>query len=337
MIDSVILRDTTKEEWPQIRQRMLNRILDNFGEPPVEMKPIQNKFEELERYKNYGLTHIRIRYEVMESIDAEAVIVLPEGFEDGREYPAVVTIHGSNKKGTYSGKYGMLDPEGKIGRLNRGYGIELAKRGYVTISPDQFGFGTAMQDPVHQEKFEHFYDIYPNWSLSGIRLLCHMRCVDVLMQLGCVKKDAIGTMGNSLGGCAVMYLTAFDERISAAVMSTGISPWVTNIYRELNRPLPTQKLDPQQTAAMIKNGKSPWELSEILSLCAPRPIMCLEPFNDPFNPYTMVSIECVHKAWEVYQLLGSPQKVGLYVHGDGHDTVDEVRRMAYDWFDRFLK
>ena len=56
MIKSVILRDTKKEEWPEIRQRMLNRILEHFGEPPVIMAPKKNKFTELERYESYGLT-----------------------------------------------------------------------------------------------------------------------------------------------------------------------------------------------------------------------------------------------------------------------------------------
>lgn len=329
MIRHVILSDTQKDEWANIRERMLSRILAHFGEPPFAVKPEKNKFEELERYESHGLTHIKIKYEVFDEYFAEAIIVLPEDFDENKQYPAVVTIHGTN--GAF-GKYGMLDVEGCT--PNRAYGIELARRGYVTISPDQFGFGSAMSDDEHRKKFEKFYDNYPDWSLTGMRLLGHMRCVDVLMQLGYIKKDAIGTMGNSLGGCAVMYLTAMDERISAAVMSTGISPWATNIYRSLNR---TQQLDPQQTDAMRVAGKSPWELNEMLSLCAPRPIMCLEPFNDPYNPDTMVTIECIHRAWEVYNLLEVPEKLSMYIHGDGHDTVYEVREMAYDWFDRFLK
>lgn len=329
MIKPVTLRDTEKEEWGDLRSRILSRILNHFGVAPFEVKPVRNKFVELERYENHGLTHIRIKYEVFDENYAEAIIVLPKQFDETKEYPAVITIHGTN--GT-TGKYGMLGLEG--GKPNRAYAIELARRGYVTISPDQFGFGSAMEDPKYQKKYDSFYETYPDWSLTGVRLLYHMRCIDVLMQLQYVKKDAIGTMGNSLGGCAVMYLAAMDERISAAVMYTGISPFATNVYRALKM---KQLLDPQQTKAMCAHGKSPWELSEMLALCAPRPIMCIEPFNDPYNPDTMVTIECVHRAWEVYNLLEAPQKLSLYAHGDGHDTVYEVREMAYDWFDRFLK
>ena len=61
------------------------------------------------------------------------------------------------------------------------------------------------------------------------------------------------------------------------------------------------------------------------------------PFNDPYTPDTMVTIECVHRVWEVYNPLEVPEKSTIFVHGHGHDTVNEVRDMAYDWFDRFLK
>lgn len=326
MIENVILRDTKKEEWPEIRSRILNRILDNFGTMLWDRG--ETGFEELERYENFGLTHIKIKYEIMDGIPAWAIIVLPEDFDAAKQYPAVVTIHGTN--GTY-GKYGVL---GATPKKNRAYAIELAKRGYVTISPDQFGFGEAMNDPAYKEMADKFYENYPDWSLTTVRLLGHMRCIDILLRLSYVKADGIGTMGNSLGGCAVMYLAAMDERISAAVMSTGISPWATNIYRSLNR---ERQLDPQHTDAMRQHGVSPWELNEMLSLCAPRAIMCLEPFNDPHNPDPMATIECVHRAWQVYNLLEQSQNLALYMHGDGHDTVDEVRDMAYDWFDRHLK
>ena len=36
-------------------------------------------------------------------------------------------------------------------------------------------------------------------------------------------------------------------------------------------------------------------------------------------------------------LLEVPEKCAAYIHGDGHDTVDDVRDMAYDWLERFLK
>ena len=114
---------------------------------------------------------------------------------------------------------------------------------------------------------------------------------------------------------------------------TGISPFATNAYRLTHT---AQPLHPHEAKMLEKNGKSPWELNEMIGLCAPRAVMFIEPFNDPYNPFTSVSIDCVKSAHKVYSLLGAPERLSLHLHGDGHDTVTEVRNMAYDWLERFL-
>ena len=327
MIGNIVNKDLKKEEWPILRERILERIMQTFGTSPVGLEPTKNEFEELCRYEKHGLTHIKIRYHVFADEWAYAIIILPKGFKDGDVAPAVVTIHGTNG---VRGKEGVCDP---VGTPRRAYATELAERGFVTISPDQYGFGEAMNFKEEEEKFEQFYDRYPEWSLSCRRVLGHVRVLDVLDQLDYVKKDGYGVMGNSLGGQAAFYLAALDERIKVAVLSTGLSPNLTNIYRALNR---TQQLEPAVINAMKRRGHTPWELNEMLALCAPRAVLCIEPFNDPCNPYTEATIDCIKSAWEVYNLVGDPSKLAMYIHGDGHDTVDDVRNFAYDWIERFM-
>lgn len=327
MIGSVILKDTKREDWPEIRKKILARINETFGKSPVSMAPIKNEFKELERYTNFGLTHIKISYHVYAEFWNEAVIVLPENIDEVSAAPAALITHGTNG---LQGKYGMLGIESV---KNRAYAIELAKRGFVTIAPDQYGFGAQMKNDKYKQKFENFYTDYPEWSLMSRRVLDHIRALDVLCQLDCVKQDGFGVMGNSLGGCAAMYIAAFDERIKAAVLSTGVSPNATNIYRTVNG---QDWITPQVIKEMRKDGIPPWDLHEVLALCAPRAVLCLEPFNDPYNPFTDTTIDCIKNAWQVYNLLGEPQKMSLYLHGDGHDTVDDVRGYAYDWLNRFL-
>ena len=328
MIQDLILKDTQREEWPSIRLRIRDRILKNLGVFPVSPTPAPARYEELERYEAYGLTHIRLRYHVFGEEWDYAVLVLPKELSKRGTARAVLTIHGTN--GSF-GKYGMLKPDV---REDRAYGIELAERGYITLSPDQFGFGEAMETEDGRRRFEDFYKRYPDWSLTGRRVLGHMRAVDLLDALDFVIHDGYGAMGNSLGGQASFYLTGLDERIKAAVVSTGISPHASNAYRLVHTPHP---IHPYEAKSMEKNGKSPWELNEMLGLCAPRAVLCIEPFNDPYNPYSAVTIDCVKSAHKVYSLLDAAKHLSLHLHGDGHDTVPTVRSIAYDWFDRFLK
>ena len=328
MINDLILKDTRKEEWDAIRAKIKARICENLGECPVPLAPQKARFEELNRYDEYGLTHIRIRYHIMEEEWAYAVIILPEGMEQIGSAPAVVTIHGTNHE---VGKYGVMNPENKP---RRAYAIELAKRGYVTISPDQFGFGEDMETEEGKTRFNDFYKYFPNWSLTGRRVLGHMRAVDVLDALDYVKHDGYGVIGNSLGGQAALYLAGMDERIRVAVPSTGISPHVTNAYRLTHTPHP---IHPHEARMLEKNGKSPWELNEMVALCAPRAVLVLEPFNDKYNPFITTVYECVYSAHKVYALLEHPERLCFYIHGDSHDTVDSVRELAYDFIDRFMK
>ena len=227
MIGNIVTKDLKKEEWPILRERMLERIMQTFGTSPVGLEPTKNEFEELCRYEKHGLTHIKIRYHVFADEWAYAIIILPKGFKDGDIAPAIVTIHGTNG---VRGKEGVCDP---VGTPRRAYATELAERGFVTISPDQYGFGEAMESEEEQKKFDEFYDRYPEWSLSCRRVLGHVRVLDVLDQLDYVKKDGYGVMGNSLGGQAAFYLAALDERIKAAfeTLTNSIQPVIAKLYQ----------------------------------------------------------------------------------------------------------
>jgi dienelactone hydrolase len=324
---SLILPDTKPEEWLQIRERILKRVMDNWGGSPVPLTPAKNAFQELERYKKSGLTHIKFRYQVVDDIWNEAVCVLPAKFESKNKYKAVLTVHGTNGK---VGKDGVL---GTTAVKNRSYGIELAQRGYVTFSPDQFGYGSTINNITEADLYKTFYQKYPKWSVRGIRMLFLIRALDVLDQLSFVETGNYGSMGNSLGGASVLFHTAIDYRVKAAVPSTGISPAWSNVYRLLSK----GKIDePIKWEKIEKDGVPGFDIHEIIALCAPRAVLGLEPFNDYANPDAWASMDAVYNASHVYRLLGTPSHLSFLVHGDGHDTVADVREFAYKWLDRFL-
>ena len=214
MIPHIVTRDFTKDDWWVAREKIKARIFETFGKPPVPLSPEKGEFCELERYTEYGLVHIKIKYRVFEDEWSYAIIILPNDIEKQGKARAVLTSHGTN--GTV-GKYGVCD---EAGTPRRAYATELARRGFVTISPDQYGFGEAMECEEEKRRFEAFYDRYPNWSLSSRRVLGHIRALDVLDALDYVRHDGYGVIGNSLGGQASFYLAALDERIKAAVIST---------------------------------------------------------------------------------------------------------------------
>ncbi len=323
----IILPDTRADEWPAIRTKVYNRIIANFGKGPVELKPAVNKFEEVERYENHGLRHIKYRYQIVDDIWNEAILVLPEKFQEGGKSAAILTIHGTNGK---DGKMGALGGPG--GR--RSYAVELAKKGYIAFAPDLYGYGATIANVTEQQLVADLLKKYPGWSYRGMKILTLIRAIDVLEQLPFVKKGNYGSMGNSLGGGMALYHAAFDTRIKVSVPSTGVSPAKTNVFRLMKSGSIFE--EPERWKKMEKDGKPIYDIHEVIALCAPRSMLFLDDFNDPYNPDVMAGFQHVYQAMQVYQLLGTPGHISMLIHGDGHDTVDDVRDYAYKWFDRYL-
>jgi len=324
---ALILPDTRAGEWPEIRARIMKRLNTALGTGPVELTPVVNKFEVIERYEKFGLPHVKYRYHVVDEIWNEAVMILPEKFQNGDKSSAVLTVHGTNGA---SGKEGALGAPG----TRRAYAIELSKKGYITFSPDLFGYGATIKNTTEDKLVDDFLKKYPNWSYRAIKLLVLIRAIDVLEQLPFVNKGSYGSMGNSLGGGMALYHAAIDPRIKVSVPSTGVSPAASNIYR-LMRPASTKE-EPEKWKKIAKDGKPPYDIHEVIALCAPRAMLFLEDYNDPYNPDVAASFGAISQAMQVYQLLGTPNRISVVVHGDGHDTIDDVREYAYKWFDRFL-
>ena len=325
---SVILPDTSADEWPAIRARIRQRVLHHLGTGPVPLAPqTGTRFEEVRRYRNAGLDHVLYRYQIVDDIWGEAILVMPKDAASGGALRAVLTIHGTNGA---DGKMGAIDIDGKP---HRAYGIELARRGYATLSPDLPGFGASIGGSSQQAVVNAILAKYPDWSYRGAKLLALMRAIDILDQLPAIDKGQYGAMGNSLGGGMGLYLAALDSRVHAAVLSTGVSPAATNVYRLAAG---GAQEEPARWKAIARDGKPPYDIHEIAALCAPRAMYFIEPFNDPYNPDTQASFHAIHQAMQVYGLLGTPGNIAMLVHGRGHDTPPDVREPAYAWFERHL-
>lgn len=330
MIGSVILPGTTPEQWPEIRREIRGRIERTLGTAPAGARTKASAWKEIERYEKHGLTHLKLTYHVVDDHWHEGIIVMPEGLGKRASAPAVLCIHGTSQE---EGKYSLLDPDGNP---RRAYGIELARRGYVTMAVDQLGFGAQSGGKTYNQVYEEFYKEYPDWTVDDRHLLDHQRALDVLSKLDFVRGDSLGCIGNSLGGRGVMYLTAMDERIRAAVSSTGISPHFNNTRRGKEGPsLPLVKLTQFDPARPVQRVL--WDYHELIALCAPRALLALEAHNDHCNPNVWPATQCFFQASAVYKLLGHPERLTMVTHGEGHDTPDDLREFAYVWLDRFLK
>jgi len=327
MINNVILRDTTKEDWPGIRAKMYKRIKDTLGVFPEDKLAGAEDLRVADKYMVDGLTYVNFTYRVINDMWTHGVCILPPDIDKNKTYKAVQVIHGTNELG----KDSVIKKD-----TQSAYGYDLAQRGYVTIQVDQYGFGQSYFDGFDAK----FYDEYPDWSLDGLRLLEHKRVLDVAQKFDFVKvAGEYGVTGNSLGGKGTVFLAAFDERIVCAAPGTGVSPNCGNAYRGVGAD-GTLYHCPILSKQVKKNGIPQYEYEELISLCAPRAaVLFVEPFRDPYNPDTMLTIRCIFNAFPVYELLDCPEKLSMLINGDGHPAirvVPYVRETVFKWFERFF-
>ena len=328
MFRDVISRSTSLAEWGAMRAEVRNRILASMGSFPG--LAFTGGYELLNEYQAHGVRILKIRFEAVPEHMTYGVLVLPPDFKPKEKRPAVLCCHETARELAHKN---VISPDT---HPNRAYGIELAQRGYVTVAVDLLGFGegNAQRKPAEVEGW--FYSKYPDWSLDGARLWIQRCALDVAEKFEGVDAARFGCIGNSLGGRTVVYPAAFDERIKAAVASTGVSPNLTNIFR--NRAA-ADSPSPGLDAEIVRSGIPSFDYQELLALIAPRAILMIEPWNDAVgcNPLIEANFRCFEKARFVFELCGASPDLSLLCHGDGHDTTSIVRQYAYLWLAEHLK
>jgi pimeloyl-ACP methyl ester carboxylesterase len=324
MYRDVVPTDSTAEEWKILRGRIHARILATMGTTPrfcEQMNVHEGSPETLE-----GLIRIPIRFQILPEWEVLGSWLIPQDLKPGA-HPGVLCMHGTDRQFAHRGMMNVAEKPERV------YAIELAKRGFVTLSVDQFGFGEGCDGRSVEEIAEWFYTTYPEGSLDGLRLDIHRRAVDLLTGHEAVETSRIGCIGYSLGGRAALYLAAFDPRVRACVTSTGLSPNLTNVYRN---PVGAQALSPLLNQQMAACGRPLFEYQELVALVAPRGLLIVEPWNDPYNPSIEAVFRCVEKARFAFEMEGASEKMQLLSHGHEHNTPRYLRSNFYNWLEEML-
>jgi len=288
---------------------------------PLNLKAISS--EDKEEYEK-----ILVEYDAFAGEKVKAYLLLPAGYKF--PLPAVLCVHGHGGNFDSGKERATGDVEFK-GDHDAGfiYGVELAKRGYVVIAPDQLTFGER-HDPRFkgkaQEVFEEFNRFAEGSSLAAKNSFDISRAVDVLCSLPEVDKNRIGIMGHSGGGAQTLAGCCYDPRIKIGVSNCGFGD---HKYRIM--------------AGQVENiswavpGQLPaGDMGEQLALVAPRPFLMINAEGDGLFPMKGV-LATYQKAKEVYETLGVGDRLALHIEPGIHQFTAAMRETGYRFLGHWLK
>jgi len=309
-------RVTTSADWPQRRREILAKWTELMGAwPPLIEKP---KIEYLNQEKRENFIQHRVRLEIAPQQIEEAYLLIPEG---PGPFPAMVIPY--------------YEPKSSIGQSDvklRDFGLQLSKRGFVTLSIGSPG-GTARDPSIGQAQCQ---------PLSFLAYVA-ANCLNALSRLPQVDAKRIGIVGHSYGGKWAMFASCMYEKFACGVWSDGgivfdekrpnvnyWEPWYLGFDKNQKRVPGVPTKDNPRTGAyktMIETG---CDLHELHALIAPRPFLVSGGSEDRPERW-----RALNHSIAVNKLLGHTNRVAM-TNREGHNPTPESNEQIYLFLEHFL-
>jgi dienelactone hydrolase len=309
---------TKAADWNKRREHILAGMQEVMGKLPEAGRKVPLDVRYTDEKKTDKWIRKKLTFATEKDDRVPAHLFIPVGATGKR--PAVLCLHQTN------GKRGKDETAGLVGKPELAYALHLAERGYVTLALDYPNFG------------EYEIDVYARGyqSASMKAIWNNMRAVDLLQSLPEVDGDRIGCIGHSLGGHNTMFTGAFDTRIKALVSNCGFNSFPKYYGGNLKGWSHKGYMPRIASVYELNPEKMPFDFTEVTAALAPRAFLASSPLHDDNFEVSGVK-DCIAAAMPVYELLGAKEKLAANYPDCRHEFPLEVRKVAYDWLDRWLK
>jgi pimeloyl-ACP methyl ester carboxylesterase len=309
----------TAADWQKRRTEIKKYWHGLMGEwPALIEKP---KVELGEKEQRETVTQYKLKIETAPGRTVEdAYLLVPEG---KGPFPAVLVVFYEANTAVGRGKSEFRD-----------YAIQLAKRGFVTLSlggdPNTY-YPTKEKCKIQPLSF-HAYEA--------------ANCCTALAQMPSVDPKRVGVVGHSYGGKWAMFAAALHDGFACGEVSDpGIvfdekrgnvnywEPWYLGFDPETKsqreRGIPGEKnprTGPYKTLMEQKR-----DLTDLHALLAPRPFFVSGGAEDPAERW-----KALNHLVKVNDLLGAKHRVAMTTRPK-HDPNAEANEALYTWFEWALK
>jgi dienelactone hydrolase len=248
----------------------------------------------------------RVVYDSEPDMSVPAYLLVPK--DRSAPGPAVLAQHGHGP-----GKSQVVGMPGEAGgepSENADYGHQLALRGYVVLAPDLRGFGerTDWNPPnIYHCDYSQMHATMLGIDMLALDLWDLARGLDVLCEHPLVDPTRLGMVGLSQGGTSTLFLSAYDERVRAAV----VSGYFSSI--KASAAIPWNMCGSQVLRGMLGT----FEHLDIAALIAPRALLIESGRQDDIFPAATAAAEH-DKLAQAYATLGVPERTEIEILEGGH-------------------
>ena len=311
------------EQWHEQAQAKYMELLGDFPEP------VDLDAEVVFSVEEDGIIRERVIFDAEEEMSVPCVVLRPADMTEDGSNRAILCSHGHGAFGKepVAGNKSTPELRANIAANNYNYGEQMARAGFLTISPDLRVFGERDDGgnpyPGRDKCNVHFIRgaVLGIWTLT-LNIFDMSRCIDYLETRPEVDPKRIGMMGLSQGGTMTTWATAAEPRIKAADIIGYLNPWKKFGINRSNF----------CGSQIVPEIYRYFDTHDIAGLIAPRPLLVEVGAHDMCFPidHQMMSVRAIEA---IYAAAGVPEDLWIDIHPGPHAFA---ANKAFDFFAEYL-
>ncbi|HBG26907.1 MAG: hypothetical protein A2Y10_10510 [Planctomycetes bacterium GWF2_41_51] len=317
----------TPKDFKSWKSKLLGELKKQLGPLP---QPVDLNAEIVHEVEGDGLIKRRILIDLEKDMSAAIWLYIPKSAFK-KPAPAILCCHGHGQFGKDS-VMGITNPyyaqrAEEIKQFNYDYGLQMAKRGFVTISIDWRGFGERSEGNIFAGRDECNVNFIKGailgYNLLAMDIFDGIRCIDYLCSIDFVDSKNIGCMGLSFGGTMTTWITLMDERIKAADIicySSRLSEFALKYSNFCG-------------SQMFFGLYDLCDVPDLHGLIAPRPLLAEVGVND-LCFLSDESLSCCNEVKKIYKAAGVPENYQTDIFEGAHGFAGNK---AFKFFEDNLK
>jgi dienelactone hydrolase len=319
----------SRSTWERQRQQVRARLWQLLGDLPP--RPQKLAVETLSRQDYGDFVLEKFQFDNGAGATVPGYLLLPAAVHGGKA-PAILYCH------WHGGQYDIGKEE--LFGTNAtpvAPGPELARRGYVVIAIDAYGFGERNgQGPggpnekgAAGELSASKFNLWLGRTLWGMMVRDDLIALDYLCTRSEVDSSRLGVTGISMGATRTWWAMALDERLKAGVAVCCLTRYQNLIQHEM--------LKAHGIYYFVPGLLRHFDTEAVVALAAPRPLLFLSGETDAGSPVDGIRI-IEKKVTPAYRLYGAEKKFQSVVYpGVGHRYTPEMWRRTVAWLEAELK